>query len=603
MGGGLAGALTRDFVETVRSAVDIVRVVSEYVPLKHAGARFKGLCPFHQEKTPSFTVDPERKLFYCFGCQTGGDMFKFVMLYEQIEFPEAVRMLAERNGIPIPQTATKAGPAPPDYRKRVLEANQAAERFFRSKLAGPAGQKARAYLAERNLTDETLEKLSAGYAPPGWDHLRNHLLDHRFTPAELLKAGLVSPGKESGEYDRFRNRIIFPIRDLYGKVIAFGGRALPPEEEGVPKYLNSPETPAYVKGDHLYGLNLAREPIRKEGYAVVVEGYMDLAALVQAGIDHGVASLGTAFTPSQARLLGRYTRRVVVSYDGDAAGSKAAVRSLDLLLSQGFQVRVVDLPEGMDPDDVIRRQGAEAYLALLREAPEYIEWMVRREARGRALGSIHEKIEAVNNVLPHIARMSNPIERVSWSSRLADALGIQDDLVLQELSAALKRAKPDIRYRGIKRNREGAIGEVTPVLRQVETRLLAILLDSHQVRVEFLERQKGEELEGSKISGIVEVILGLEESGASVDYPSVLGRLEEQGRVGEQKLLARIAFNGEPGGGIEEANECLKTLRREKLKRKRVELQDVLRNTQDPSAINALLLQTQELARQIDALS
>lgn len=593
----MSGALTRDFVETVRSAVDIVRVVSEYVPLKPAGARLKGLCPFHQEKTPSFHVDPERKLFFCFGCQTGGDLFKFVMLYEQVEFPEAVKILAERNGIPLPRAgAGGAASREHDLKARILEANQVAGNYYRERLSAPAGSAARKYLASRDLSDETLERLSVGYAPAGWDHLRNYLVGKRFAPSELVQAGLASPRKDgSGEYDRFRNRIIFPIQDLYGKTIAFGGRAIPPVEEREPKYLNSPETPAYVKGDHLYGLNLAREAIRREGYAIVVEGYMDLAALVQAGFQQGVASLGTAFTQAQARLLGRYTRRVVVSYDGDAAGSKAAVRSLDLLLEQGFEVRLVDLPEGMDPDDVIRKQGADAYAGLVRQAPEYIEWMVNRESRGRTMSSAREKIEAVNSVLPHIARMTNPIERVSWTGRLADALGIDDDLVLQELRGALKEARPDMRQRV---DKQGA-----PEMKQAERRLLALMLASHDIRVTMLESDHEAELEGSKISGIVEVILSLEESGQPVDYPAVLEALERLARVEDQRILTQLAFDDEPTGGTEEAEACLKTMRRERLVRERKELQDAIRKTQDRATLDALLLQQMQLARQIDALT
>ncbi|MBD3868358.1 MAG: DNA primase [Acidobacteria bacterium] len=591
----MSGTLTRDFVETVRSAVDIARVVSEYVPLKPAGARLKGLCPFHQEKTPSFHVDPERKLFFCFGCQTGGDLFKFVMLYEQVEFPEAVRILAERNGIPIPKAGSD-GSRETDLKTRILESNKAAREYYRGMLSAPAGSGARKYLESRDLSAETLETLSVGYAPDGWDHLRNHLTGKQFAPSELVQAGLASPRKDgSGEYDRFRNRIIFPIQDLYGKTIAFGGRAIPPVEEREPKYLNSPETPAYVKGEHLYGLNLAREAIRREGYAIVVEGYMDLAALIQAGFLQGVASLGTAFTQAQARLLGRYTRRVVVSYDGDAAGSKAAVRSLDLLLEQGFEVRLVDLPEGMDPDDVIRRNGPDAYSALVRQAPEYIEWMVNRESRGRTMGTAREKIEAVNSVLPHIARMNNPIERVSWTGRLADALGIDDDLVLQELRAALKEARPDIRQRVHK--------EVAPEMRQVERRLLALMLASHDIRMKMLESDHEVELEGSKISGIVEVILSLEESGQPVDYPAVLEALERLARLDDQRILTQLAFDDEPTGGMEEADACLKTMRRERLVRERKDVQDAIRKTQDRSTLDALLLQQMQLARQIDTLT
>jgi DNA primase len=593
----LSGTLTRDFVETVRTAVDIVRVVSEYVPLKPAGARLKGLCPFHQEKTPSFQVDPERKLFFCFGCQTGGDLFKFVMLYEQVEFPEAVRILAERNGIPLSRAGSdRSGSGEADRKARILETNTAAREYYRVMLSAPAGAGARKYLESRDLSSETLEFLSVGYAPDGWDHLRNHLTGKRFAPSELVQAGLASPRKDgSGEYDRFRNRIIFPIQDLYGKTIAFGGRAIPPVEEREPKYLNSPETPAYVKGEHLYGLNLAREAIRREGYAIVVEGYMDLAALVQAGFQQGVASLGTAFTQAQARLLGRYTRRVVVSYDGDAAGSKAAVRSLDLLLERGFEVRLVDLPEGMDPDDVIRQQGADAYSGMVRQAPEYIEWMVNRETRGRTMGTAREKIEAVNNVLPHIARMTNPIERVSWTGRLADALGIEDDLVLQELRAALKEARPDIRQRVHK--------DAVPELRQVERRLLALMLASHDIRVKMLERGQEAELEGLRISGIVEVILSLEESGQTVDYPAVLEALGRMAKLEDQGVLTQIAFDDEPTGGMEEADACLKTIRRERLVRERKNVQEAIRKTQDRSTLDALLLQKMQLARQIDTLT
>lgn len=594
----MSGTLTRDFVETVRGAVDIVRVVSEYVPLKPAGARLKGLCPFHQEKTPSFHVDPERKLFFCFGCQTGGDLFKFVMLYEQVEFPEAVKILAERNGIQMPRTGgDRSGSGETDRKARILESNQAARDYYRGMLSAPGGDGARKYLESRDLSAETLETLSVGYAPDGWDHLRNHLTGKRFAPSELVQAGLVSPRKDgSGEYDRFRNRIMFPIQDLYGKIIAFGGRAIPPVEEREPKYMNSPETPAYTKGEHLYGLNLAREAIRREGYAIVVEGYMDLAALIQAGFQQGVASLGTAFTQAQARLLGRYTRRVVVSYDGDAAGSKAAVRSLDLLLEQGFEVRLVDLPEGMDPDDVIRKNGPDAYAALVRQAPEYIEWMVNRESRGRTMGTAREKIEAVNSVLPHIARMSNPIERVSWTGRLADALGIEDDLVLQELRAALKEARPDIRQRG--RSEEGATE-----LRQVERRLVALMLASHDIRMQMLESNHEVELEGSRISGIVDVILNLEERGQPVDYPAVLETLERMTRVEDQRILTQLAFDDEPTGGMEEADACLKTMRRERLVRERKNVQEAIRKTQDRSTLDALLLQHMQLARQIDTLT
>jgi len=581
---------SREFVESVRDAADIVRVVGEYVPLKQAGQRLKGLCPFHQEKTPSFSVDPSRQLFYCFGCGTGGDVFKFVQIYEKLEFPEAAAHLAKRFGVPLPERRQRGD----DPRERVLEANALAARFFAERLAEESvGKTCREYLERRGLERPIVERLGLGYAPDSWDGLRSHLLSRRFSPGEIVRAGLALERKSGqGEYDRFRDRLIFPIHDVSGRTVAFGGRALGDVE---PKYLNSPETPAYTKGEHLYGLHLAREALRKRGFVVVVEGYMDLAALVQAGIDNVVASLGTAFTPEQARLLARFTERVVFSYDGDAAGAAATVRSMDLMLERGFEVRVVDLPPGMDPDDYIRAEGAEAYGRLIDEAPEYLMFLVRRAARDRDLSRPDQQVAAANEVLPHLSRLRNAIERAGWAGKLADALGIEDVLVMQELRKALQQPGSRVRRRPRERTEPGA----------AEARLVRLLLGSKEAREEARERLEEGDLDGTRIDGIANVILGLDEEGREVTYPAVLDALDD---AEDRDLLTRLAFRDDPEDGPGVA-DCLWTLKRRRLERQGREqagriatLQKQGRETRD-SDLDDHLRRLQELARARDAMS
>jgi len=584
------GGFPQSFIEAVREAGDIVRVVSEYVPLKQAGTRMKGLCPFHEEKTPSFSVEPNRGLFYCFGCQTGGDVFKFVQLYEGVDFIEAVKLIAQQAGIPIPEERRRSD----DPYERMLEINRLAAEFYSKNLKeNAAGARCRAYLKDRGISDQTVDFLGLGYAPDEWEALRGHLLGRHFKPQEIERAGLVVKRKSGpGEYDRFRNRLIFPIRDLSGRVVAFGGRALGDAE---PKYINSPETPAYTKGEHLYGLDLASRAIRREGYAVVVEGYLDLAALVQAGYENVVASLGTAFTAAQARRLARYTERVVVSYDGDAAGAAATVRSLDLLLEKNFEVRVVDLPAGVDPDDYIRDKGADAYRGLVREAPEYLEYLVRREARTRNLNQVGEKTAAVNAVLPHICKLANAIQRVSWAGRLADALLIEDGLVLQELRTALKATQPAIRHRP-RPSREP---------REAEARMVNLLLRSKDERQRLADQLEREDLEDTQVAPIIQTILRMDSEGQTVDHPNVLSALDGDY---ERDLLTRIAFRLEPeeGPGVE---DCLWACRRERLERRRREVvREIGKLQQSPgetgaaSQLDERLAELQRIAQRRDSL-
>ncbi len=586
----MGGPFAPDFIEAVRASGDIVQVVSDYVPLKRAGRRLKGLCPFHQEKTPSFSVDPESQLFYCFGCQTGGDIFKFVQIYDKLNFGEAVETLATRFGVPLPAVRQKGG----DDRERVLEINGLAQSFFKKLLTGDAGRGCREYLNKRGLDETTIERLGLGYAADDWEALRGHLVAKRARPADIVKAGLTLPRKSgSGEYDRFRDRLIFPIRDIQGRVVAFGGRALAADAQ--PKYINSPETPAYIKGNHLYGLDQAKEAIRREGFAIVVEGYMDLVALVQNGFDNVVASLGTAFTPGQARLLARYTNRVRVSYDGDAAGAQATVRSLDMLLEQGFEVNVVELPGGTDPDDTIRAHGAAEYGRLVREAPEYLEFLVRRQIAERGMADTRAKVAAVNAVLPHVAKLTNAIERMSWATRLADTLQIEDELVLQELKTAVRTARQEVRQRP---------ATSTEKLRDAEVRLVHLLMRSEEGRRRLAGSIDETDLAATHIAPIVAAILDLTRRDKRVDASAVFEQLSDT----DTQRLTRILFRDEPQEGPT-IEDCLHAFQRDRLIREeRRAIRELGRESKtdddssDSEELDRRLMHVQQLARQRDAL-
>jgi DNA primase len=362
----------------LRSAADIVAVINDHTTLKKAGRSWKGLCPFHNERTPSFTVDRDKGLYHCFGCGAGGDVIRFVREIDRLDFPEAVEALAGRFGVVIPRRERR-GPRE-DRRDRILEAVAAAHRFYAERLARP-GSAAAKYLEERGVPPELWKKLGLGHAPDAWDSLRQ-ALGGAYPEDLLVEAGLLQPRAEGkGAYDRFRDRLLFVIKDDRGRPVGFGGRTLSPQ--GEPKYLNSPESPVFSKKRILYGLFEARETIRRKDRVVLVEGYFDHLALVRAGVAETVASMGTALTPEQAEKLRRLCPHAVVCYDGDSAGKNATRGALQLLLAQGFQARVARLPEGEDPDDVLGREGPESLAARIDEAPDYLSWLLEDRSGSR----------------------------------------------------------------------------------------------------------------------------------------------------------------------------------------------------------------------------
>ena len=417
----------------MRDSVDIYDVVSGYVSLKKAGKNWLGLCPFHSEKTPSFNVNPAKQIFHCFGCGVGGDAFKFLELQEGLNFPEAVKQLASRAGITLPESRPRTDEKKSDEeRKTLLKIIAEAADYFRRELEGPAGSAARAYLAQRGLTENVIRDFSLGYARPEWDGLLKHLRQKGHPPTLLEKAGLIVKRSEGdGHYDRFRGRIIFPIRDISGHVIAFGGRVM---DDSLPKYLNSPETPLYSKSNVLYCLDQAKEPARKQGYFIIVEGYLDAIACHQYGAKNAVATLGTALTDGHLRLMRRFAQKLMLIFDPDPAGVKATLRGFELFAGSGMKVNVVSLPDGDDPDTFLKKNGYEAFASCLKGSVKFMDFVLGQVVRSGSTTSIDEKVEQAGEMLGFIAKLPSGIERDHYLKRTAEALDVDEVLLRQEMT-------------------------------------------------------------------------------------------------------------------------------------------------------------------------
>ncbi|MDD4238136.1 MAG: DNA primase [Desulfotomaculaceae bacterium] len=424
------GLIPEDIVEAVRQRSDIVEVVSRYVQLKKKGKNHTGSCPFHSERTPSFTVTPEKQIFYCFGCGTGGDVFKFLMLKDNLSFQEAVAVLAQQVGVTIPADES---PAQQDKERRlslIREVNKLARDYFRQTLQQHgAAANARKYLARREVTLELQEEFQLGFALSEWNSLLGFLESKGFTPKQAAEAGLVVKTEAGRYYDRFRNRLIFPIWDATGQITGFGGRVL---DDYLPKYLNTPETLFFSKGRILYGLHLARAAIREKGHVVVMEGYMDVVTAHQHGIKNAVASMGTALTQEHGRLLTHYSRDVVIAYDADAAGEAATVRSLDLLEELGCQVRVLRLPDGKDPDEFLKKHGSQTWETLVTGAPLLFQYKLDQAAGASPLRTPADKLEVLRRVYPSLAGFSSDVEREEGLRAAARTLNLSWETVYGE---------------------------------------------------------------------------------------------------------------------------------------------------------------------------
>ncbi|MBZ5528886.1 MAG: DNA primase [Acidobacteriia bacterium] len=582
------------FAEKVKQQADIVRVVGEYVRLRKTGKDFSGLCPFHQEKTPSFTVSPVKQIFYCFGCGKGGDVYNFVMDMEKCEFPEAVRTVAEKCGIAIPAPRERSPEERKENQQRsvLVEMHREAQSFFVKQLEATAeGRAARAYLEDRGLDKEALERFGIGYAPSGGDILLRQL-KAKYKETQLVESGLISRDQQSGRlFDRFRRRIMFPIANDSGKIVAYGGRAL---GDDMPKYLNSSETPIYSKSNILYHMDRAKEALRRQDYAVLVEGYMDAIAVARAGVSNVVAGCGTSLAEAQIKLLARFTRRVVVNYDPDTAGLAATERSLALLLEQGFEVKVLALPaigdKKADPDLFIREKGAAAYIEQLKGAPEYVDYLIARAAK-MDLTSGEGKLRAVNYLLPYLQRIPNKLLRSEWATRISQQLRIEEPVLRESLRKAAAERSGVVKTKPELVSRAG---------RPAERRLLQMLAEAEEFRMELAKRLQEERLyQGLETEKSFVALIVANLSGEPVQVSELAGMLEER----ERRLLYEILFESGAEPSWEEAESCLEALRRRKVEVELGEVQRALESKPAAGELNGLLERKMTLMRKLASLA
>jgi DNA primase len=426
----LKGYIPEDRIEEIRNRVNIVDLVSEYITLKKAGRNYLGSCPFHKEKTPSFTVNAEKQIYHCFGCGEGGNAFSFLMKINHMTFPEAVRHLAGKLGVPLPSWEfTPEEKSRQDLRESLHRVNKLAADYYVKTLRSAAGSTGRGYLDKRMIKPEIIETFQLGYAPEGWRNLRDHLQREKVPLKHGEQAGLLVSRKDGDYYDRFRGRLMFPIEDINGNVIAFGGRII---GEGEPKYLNSPESSAYIKGRNLYGLARAKNAIRRDDYLIIVEGYFDLLALWNNGIPNVAATLGTALTREHVDLIKRYTGTVAVTFDTDAGGKAALERSMSLFLEKGLRAKAVVLPDGKDPDEFVSKHGREAFLAEIERARALVDYYIDEViGHGR---NIDDRRGALKGAIPFIAGIADPAERDQFMKRVSERLGVDEELVRREVS-------------------------------------------------------------------------------------------------------------------------------------------------------------------------
>jgi DNA primase len=566
------------FIDKLKDRADLVRLIQPYAQdLKKKGASWMACCPFHQEKTPSFSVNPSKGFYKCFGCGKGGNAFTFLMEMEGLNFPEAVQRVAEMNGVPLPQPIDDQQYAQSKKRKeekkqladQVVDLNKIAMEFWEAELQGESKKskvksqkagEARDYLLKRGIIDEVVRQFRIGFAPDSWDALLNHLKEQGADEKLIEQSGLVTLNEDRNSlYDRFRARIIFPVLDVNGNPIAFGARALGDEQ---PKYLNSPETPAYVKGQHLYGLFQSKEAIRQKKFAILVEGYLDLIALFQFGITNVAASLGTAFTPEQSKLLSRFTKRVVINYDGDDAGVKAAKRAIEHLLPQDFEIKVLVLPNGQDPDDFVRQNGTEAYNEARGRAATFLNFTLDASLKGRSLANPKQKAEAIEEAIPVLAGIKNPIQKRESFDQAMNFYRVEDAGLKRDLWLTVKggqRSEPTVVKRQIRRATQAKITVA-------EQHLLELILHDDELRTQVLELLEDTDYEMLATAPIFAALYELEKQKTSPTIENLLNAVGEDEYFSD---LVPLLMMGEPkrapGDAIDDvlhdAENCIFTLR------------------------------------------
>jgi DNA primase len=573
-----------EVIDQIRQASNIIEIASQYTSLRLRGKRHVGLCPFHSEKAPSFTVDEEKQLYHCFGCGAGGDIFTLIMEKENLSFPEALKFLAEKYNIKLPERR-KMSPQLKKLEEQLSKINEDTLAFFKKNLfKTKEGEKALAYLEKRKISSEIIQKLKIGYALNSWDSLISFFQGKGIQPNLLEKAGLaLHSEKKKGHYDRFRGRIIFPIFTESGKPVAFGGRTIFDAE---PKYLNSPDTPIYIKGKLLYGMNFCKDSIREKGYTILVEGYTDFLALLQAGIPNLAASLGTSLTSDQVSFAKRFASRMIVSYDADKPGIKAAERAISLCFEKGVQIRVLNLPQGFDPDSYVNKFGVNKFKELAQKSTPGLKFLIDTQLQGIKEESAEEKAKIAKNIVNEIEKIPDPVVRSEYLKQTSEQLTVDENV----LRSMIQRKSTE--------EREVEKG----IFLNAEKRLLQILLEEKEIAPYIFDEIREEYFHGLKSQPIFSALSESFRKGES----SSLHDLKEKVDPTLVSSLSKAMLEKEQNATVEEAFECLNTLKQlslEKLAKKLKAELTLLERKGEKEKILPLIKQIQDTKKELSILS
>jgi DNA primase len=589
----MAGYIPQDVIEDVRSKADIVDIVNEYIPLKKSGRNYKALCPFHNEKTPSFMVSPAKQIYHCFGCHEGGNVFTFIMNYEHISFGEALKKVAAKVGVKLPQISSKANRNDSLFNK-IIKANELAMSFYHKQLFDSSeATAAKSYLKKRGFDKATAEQFKLGYASSQWRGLYDYLQKAQIEDNVMIKAGLISVRQGGGYCDKFRKRLMFPIYNAYDKVVGFGARVL--EIDKMPKYLNSADTPVFSKGKNLYGINWAKKTILDKDRVIIVEGYTDCIRAHEKGFKETVATLGTALTPDQTRALKRYTRNFVIIYDADEAGEVAALRNLDVLLPEDIVPKIAVLPKGKDPDDYLKSSDKDAFERIVTNARNIFDFKLQLLFKKYDSSSALDKVEILNDFLPTLSAVSNAVLRSTYIKRLAEALDVKEDDVIGELK---KYKSPNYKTPNVS----------TPVKKKkkvdlAEKILLVIMLEDNNKISKVKEHLGIDDFISDNMRELISTIYELNQDKKEVKPASLVDELQDE----DSKLLLTSVFLDVPDiKDIEKnLNDCIVSIKRKKIdeeiKNVNLELKTAQRNKQEDELekltkrVNVLLAQKREL--------
>ena len=583
----MAGLIPENLLEDILGWVDIVEIISGYITLKKAGANFKAHCPFHHEKTASFMVSPERQIYHCFGCGESGNAFKFLMRHERMEFPEAVEMLAKKTGIILPEQNKPELLRAASLSSQLYKVNELALVFYENNLHVAGAEAARNYLLGRGIKLSTLKEFHLGLASSDWDKLINFLRSKNVSLALMEQAGLVLPKEQGGYYDRFRNRIIFPVLDIRSRIIGFGARVI---DESLPKYINSPETPVYTKGKNLFGLNLSKDFIRDADNVVIVEGYLDFIIPYQEGVKNIVASQGTALTLEQIKLIKRYTQNVVMVYDGDTAGEIATLRSLDILIDEGINVKIAPLPKGMDPDTLVRREGIDTLKTKVADARSFFDYKLDVLKSRYDIKDAHGKSKIVHEMLLTINKFDNAILRGEYTKKLSEEIDLAEHYIIEELRklkpGASAPAEPSIPF-------QKKQTEINPA----EKLLIKFMLEEKELIERVMQELAPSDFADVRTAKIVQVMHDLVLQGKNIEPSVLMNYFSEDDAsqlVCETMFMPRLAEQEREKA----LNDCIARIKVHRLKSRRELLHTQIRNAQslgDQGKLNSLIQEFQNL--------